>query len=58
VGISEIHFINAQPMDITPEWRAAALAKAIEEAKLLGENLDVALTHLPDVTQQPSAISA
>lgn len=58
VGISEIHFVNAQPMDITPEWRVSALAKAIEEAKLLGENLDMTLTHLPEITQQSSAISA
>lgn len=35
VGITDIHFINAQPMDITPELRAAALATAIEEARSL-----------------------
>ena len=35
VGISDIQFINAQPMDITPELREAAINKAIEEAQNL-----------------------
>jgi len=38
VGISDIHFINAQPMDITPELREAAIATAIEEARSLATN--------------------
>ena len=38
VGITDIHFINAQPMDITPELRAAALTTAIEEARSLVAN--------------------
>ena len=32
VGITDMHFINAQPMDITPELREAAIAAAIAEA--------------------------
>ena len=38
VGITDIHFINAQPMDITPELREAAIAVAIEEARSLATN--------------------
>ena len=33
VGITDIHFINAQPMDISPGVRRAALLKAISEAR-------------------------
>lgn len=33
VGITDIHFINAQPMDISPGVRRAALLKAIGEAR-------------------------
>ena len=38
VGITDMHFINAQPMDITPELREAAIAGAIEEARSLVAN--------------------
>ena len=38
VGITDMHFINAQPMDITPELREAAIAGAIEEARSLVTN--------------------
>ena len=38
VGITDMHFINAQPMDITPELREAAIAAAIEEARSLAAN--------------------
>jgi FMN-dependent NADH-azoreductase len=31
IGITDIHFINAQPMDITPALRRSAMLKAIEE---------------------------
>jgi FMN-dependent NADH-azoreductase len=34
-GITDIHFIHAQPMDITPELREAALGAAIEAARAL-----------------------
>lgn len=36
IGITDIHFINAQPMDITPALRRTALLAAIGEARLLG----------------------
>lgn len=35
VGIADIHFINAQPMDISAASRRAALLKAIAEARAL-----------------------
>jgi FMN-dependent NADH-azoreductase len=38
VGITDIRFINAQPMDITPELREAAITTAIEEASSLANN--------------------
>ena len=38
VGITDMQFINAQPMDITPELREAAIAAAIEEARSSATN--------------------
>jgi len=35
VGITDIHFINAQPMDITPELRKAAIRNAFDEIREL-----------------------
>jgi FMN-dependent NADH-azoreductase len=35
IGISDIHFISAQPMDVTPGLRATAVATAIAEAESL-----------------------
>ncbi len=32
VGITDMHFVNAQPMDITPQLREAAIASSIEKA--------------------------
>ena len=40
VGITDMHFINAQPMDITQELREAAIAAAIEEARSLVANYE------------------
>jgi FMN-dependent NADH-azoreductase len=38
VGITDIHFINAQPMDVSPAVRRAALLKAIGEVRDLVSN--------------------
>lgn len=35
MGITDIEFVNAQPMDITPEIRQAAVQKGIADAKAL-----------------------
>ena len=39
-GITNMHFVNAQPMDITPEIRETAVKAAIAEAQALATNLD------------------
>lgn len=38
IGIYDISFINAQPLDISPELTKASLAKAIEDANALSVN--------------------
>ena len=38
IGITDIHFINAQPMDLTPELRQTAIQKAINEARVLASS--------------------
>jgi FMN-dependent NADH-azoreductase len=40
VGITDIEFINAQPMDITREMRQAAVEKAIVKAQKLAASVD------------------
>jgi FMN-dependent NADH-azoreductase len=35
VGIEEIEFVNAQPMDITPELREKAIAESVQRAEEL-----------------------
>lgn len=44
VGITDLHFINAQPMDVTPELRESAITAAIEEARSI-----VSTAEWPDV---------
>ena len=54
VGITDIHFINAQPTDITADLRKTAIQKAITEARdLVTENqwkdrLDSEVVEFPD----------
>lgn len=38
VGITDVHFINAQPMDVTLKLREAAVTAAIEQARSLAAN--------------------
>lgn len=45
IGIHDIEFINAQPMDITPELREIAMQDAIQKARLLGENFHNGTSH-------------
>lgn len=40
VGITDMQFINAQPMDITPAWREAAVATALQAVKDCVANTD------------------
>ena len=51
IGISEVDFINAQPMDITPEMRQAAVKKAIEEAKALAVVCDWSVARESDAEE-------
>jgi len=44
IGITDIQFINAQPMDITPEIRQQAVAQGIEDARSLAAVIDWAIT--------------
>ena len=53
VGITDMHFINAQPMDITPELREAAIAGAIEEARSLVANAEWEVPKLVAATEHP-----
>ncbi len=40
IGISDIEFVNAQPMDITPDIRQAAVQQGIEDARALAAVCD------------------
>lgn len=40
IGISDIQFLNAQPMDLTPELRQTAVQGSIEDAKALAKVCD------------------
>jgi FMN-dependent NADH-azoreductase len=51
IGITDIHFINAQPMDITIELRNAAIAVAIEAAHNLASNTEWELSPLVAVME-------
>ena len=56
VGIIDMHFISAQPMDITPELREAAIAAAIEEARSLAANAEWDVTKTVAVTEHPAEL--
>jgi len=56
IGITDIHFINAQPMDITPQMRQAAVEKAIEEAKELVQNTNWLEDIKDAVTKHPKGL--
>ncbi|MGD8586288.1 MAG: NAD(P)H-dependent oxidoreductase [Chloroflexota bacterium] len=44
MGITDIEFVNAQPMDITPEIRQVAVQKGIEDARALAAVCDWVVT--------------
>jgi FMN-dependent NADH-azoreductase len=56
VGITDMHFINAQPMDVTPELREAAIAAAIEEARSLAANSEWDVTKTVAVRELPAEL--
>ncbi len=53
IGITDMHFINAQPMDITPTLREAAIAAAIKEANDVVANLDWAVSTTVAAAENP-----
>jgi FMN-dependent NADH-azoreductase len=56
VGITDMRFINAQPMDITPELRESAIAAAIEEALSLATNSEWEVTKAVAVAEHPAEL--
>ena len=63
VGVTDMHFINAQPMDITLELREAAITSALEKARSLAANTEwrplkeVSATEIPLELKPPSLAS-
>ena len=55
-GITDMHFVNAQPMDITPELREAAIAAAIEEVRSLATNSEWDAPKTVVVTKHPAEL--
>ncbi len=57
IGVIDIDFINAQPMDITPHLRDAALARAIEQARALAGNWRMpGAAAGTDLTPEPASV--
>ena len=53
VGITDMHFINIQPMDITPQLREAAITAGIEAACRLAANVAWDVPKTVAVTEHP-----
>lgn len=53
IGITDIHFINAQAMDITLALREAAIASAIIEASSLAANYDWTVSKTVATVENP-----
>ncbi len=56
IGITDLHAINAQPMDITPALREAAIASAVEEANTLVANTDWTASETAAPIQHPAEL--
>lgn len=56
VGITDMHFINAQPMDVTLELRKAAITAAIEEARSLATNSEWDVIKPVAATEYPAEL--
>lgn len=64
VGITDMSFINAQPMDISPHLREIAIAGAISEARHLADGSDwridktvIEVQNPPELKPAPLAVS-
>lgn len=56
IGITDIHFINAQPMDITPELRRKSLLEAIEAGKSFVDSNHLVSDELDQPVEFPQGI--
>jgi FMN-dependent NADH-azoreductase len=56
VGITDMHFINAQPMDVSLALREAAIAAAIAEARSLVANTEWGALTTAAVTKNPAEL--
>ena len=53
IGITDMHFINAQPMDITPALRDAAVEAAVTRAAQLATSTDWTARTVAEMTDNP-----
>jgi FMN-dependent NADH-azoreductase len=56
VGITDMHFINAQPMDITPALREVAVAAAIQAAQSLIADTEWAVPAAAPAVENPAEL--
>lgn len=56
VGITDIQFVNAQPMDITPAWREAAMAAAFQSVQECVANTDWTDKLIGDAVENPAGL--
>jgi FMN-dependent NADH-azoreductase len=56
VGITDLHFIHAQPMDVTPELRHTAVTSAIAEARRLASTSEWAPVQTATPMQNPAEL--
>jgi FMN-dependent NADH-azoreductase len=53
IGITDITFVNAQPMDITPDLRELSIAAACQEARAIASEPDWGLTTIARTGENP-----
>jgi len=58
IGITDVDFINAQPMDVTPALREAAVEAAIAQARSLATDTQWIAPGLTDIEEKPSGLEA
>jgi FMN-dependent NADH-azoreductase len=56
VGITDIQFINAQPMDITPAWREVAMTAALQAVNDCVANTDWTDKLIGDAVENPAGL--
>lgn len=56
VGIADLHFVNSQPMDITPALREVAVGAAIEEVSRLAATHDWTVSKTVTAVENPAEL--